>query len=235
MNGVRAFGSRVGKRSKQFFFGLLDLQVVDGDHRRALSVLSGCQSCTAPKHQEIRERIASEAISAVKSGGSFARREKAGHSGFRGFRIHANAAHHVMAGRADFHRSLRNVDVREFLELVIHTGKFFLHVLGGFVGNIQICAAMFGAASFLDFRIDGAGNDVARRELHALGIVLLHEALAGFVAQDAAFPAHGFSNENPLNTGRPNHSRGMKLHEFHVHKLCARFVSESHAVARVFP
>ncbi len=103
------------------------------------------------------------------------------------------------------------------------------------VGNIEIRATVFSAAAFLDFRVDGAGNDVARGKFHALGIVLFHEALACLVAQDAAFSANCFGDENALHTGRPDHSGGMELNEFHVHELGAGFIGKGHAVAGVFP
>src|SRR5207302_5982055 len=140
-----------------------------------------------------------------------------------------------MAGGTDFHGTFGDVNVGEFLELVIHAGKFFLHVLGGLVGDVEIGAAVFGAAAFFDFGVDGAGNDIARGKFHALGIVFFHEALAEFVAKDAAFAANGFSDKNSLHARRPDHSGGMKLNEFHVHKFGAGFVSEGHAVGGVFP
>src|SRR5947208_4234486 len=111
--------------------------------------------------------------------------------------------------------------------------QFFFALL--VVGDVEISATVFGSAAFLDFGVDGAGHDVARGELHALGVVLLHETLARFVAQDTAFAADRFSDEDALDAGRPNHSGGMKLDEFHVHELGAGFIREGHAVASVFP
>jgi len=64
-------------------------------------------------------------------------------------------------------------------------------------------------------------------------VVFFHEALACFVAQDAAFPRTA-SVTRCLDAGRPNHPVD-ELDEFHVHELGAGFVGESHAVARVFP
>ncbi len=198
-------------------------------------MLSSCQACTPPKHQKIRKRVAAETIRTVKTGGGFAGREESGQSGFRSFRIDANTAHHVMARWANLHGALGDVHIREFLELVIHAGKFFLHILSGFVGDVEIRATVFGATALLDFRVDGAGYDVARGKFHALGIVLFHEALACLITQDAAFTAHGFGDENPLHAGWPDHARGMKLNKLHVHELGAGLVGKGHPVAGVLP
>ena len=118
---------------------------------------------------------------------------------------------------------------------MIHAGQFSLHVFGGLVRNVQVSAAMLGAAAFAHFGVNGAGDHVAGGKLHPLRVVTLHEALAGFVAEDAAFAANRFRDENALHAGRPNHARGMELDKFHVHQLGSRFVSERHPVARVFP
>src|SRR5260370_12522033 len=235
MNGVGAFRAGVGKGSKQFLFSLIDLRVVDRGSRRAFGILGGCEACAAPKQQKVGEGIAAEAIRTMKPGCRFTGSEKTRHGRLRSFRVHSDAAHHVMAGGTNFHGTLGNVDVREFLELVIHARKFLLHVLSGFVGNIEIRATVFSAAALLDFRIDGAGNDGARGKFHASGMVLFHEALACLVAQDAAFSANCFGHENALYTGRPDHSGGMELNEFHVHELGAGLIGKGHAVAGVFP
>src|SRR5213594_3518471 len=171
----------------------------------------------------------------MKSSGRFARSEKPRHSRLRRFRVHADAPHHVVACRAHLHGALGDVDIRKFLELVIHARKLFLHVLGRLVGNIQIGPAVFGTAAFLDLGVNGSCNDVARGKFHALGVVLFHEAFARLVAQDAAFSANCFRDENALHAGRPDHSRGMELNEFHIHQLRPRFISKGHPVAGVFP
>ena len=45
--------------------------------------------------------------------------------------VDAHAAHHVVRGRADLHRLLRDVDVGQLLELVVHARQLALDVLGG--------------------------------------------------------------------------------------------------------
>ena len=114
-------------------------------------------------------------------------------------------------------------------------GSLRLHVFGRLVRDVEKRAAVRSAAPFLHFGVDRARHHVARRKLHALRVVLLHEALAVLVAQDAAFAAHRFGDQNSLHSRRPDHPRGMKLHEFHVQQLGACFVGQRHSVARAFP
>src|SRR5438270_57516 len=99
-----------------------------------------------------------------------------------------------MAGWANFHWTLGDIHVRQFLELVIHAGQLLLHIFSRLMGNVQVRAAMFAATAFAHFGVDGAGYNVTGGKLHALGIILLHETLAFFVAKNAAFTAHGLSN-----------------------------------------
>src|SRR5208282_474821 len=181
------------------------------------------------------KRISAQAIRTMESRSRFAGGEESGQSGLRRFGIDTNATHDVMARGTDFHGAFGDVYVCQLFELVIHTGKFFLHVLRGLMRDVETSAAVFRAAAFLHFGVDGASDDIARGKFHALGIVLLHKTLAEFVAEDAAFAANGFGNEKSLHARRPNHARGMKLHKLHVHELGASFIGERHAVAAVFP
>src|SRR5260370_39273528 len=74
MNGIRTLRAGVGKGSKQFFFGLLDLRVVEGRSGSALGVFGGRKSGATPEDQEIGERIPAEAIRTVKTCRGFALR-----------------------------------------------------------------------------------------------------------------------------------------------------------------
>src|SRR5689334_15210268 len=94
---------------------------------------------------------------------------------------------------------------------------------------------MLGAAAFADFGVDGARDDVASGEFHALRIIFLHEALAELVTKDAAIAAYRFGDKNSLHARRPDHSGWMELDKFHVHQFGACFVGESHAVSGVLP
>ena len=65
--------------------------------------------------------------------------------------------------------------------------------------------------------------------------VVEHDALAVLVAQRAALAAHALGDERAAHARRPDHARGVKLHELHVHELGAREVRERLPVARALP
>ena len=65
--------------------------------------------------------------------------------------------------------------------------------------------------------------------------VVEHEPAAFAVAQDAAFAAHAFGDQDPAHAGRPDHPGGMELDILHVDEFRAGFVGERVAVAGVFP
>ena len=68
------------------------------------------------------------------------------------------------------------------------------------------------AAALVDLGGDGAGGDVARRQLHGLGRVLGHEALALAVDEVAALAAARLAHEDV----RGEQARGVELDELHV-------------------
>ena len=61
-------------------------------------------------------------------------------------------------------------------------GQLLLDVLRRLVGDVEQHAAVRRAAAFLHLGVDRARDEVARRKLHALGVVALHEALVLRVA-----------------------------------------------------
>src|ERR1041385_5807249 len=140
-----------------------------------------------------------------------------------------------MTSRTNFHGAFGDVNVRELFELVIHAGKLLLHVFGRLVGNIQISSTVFATAALANFGVNGARDNVTGGKLHALGIVLLHEALTVFVAKNSAFTAHSFRYQYPLDAGRPDHTRGMKLNKLHIEQLSSGVISKRHAVTCVLP
>ena len=220
---------------EHFALGILQLRGIERAGLHGVGVVGRGFAGALSENEQVGERVSAEAVRAVQSCRGFPGRKKPADGGLSGFGVHADPAHHVVAGWADFHRTGGDVHVGEFLELVIHAGQFFLHVVGGLVGNIQIRAAVFGAAAFLDFGVDRPSDHIARGKFHALGIVLFHETLAAVVLERATFAAHRFGDQNSLHARRPNHSRGMKLHEFHVQQFGARVVGKRHAVGGVFP
>ena len=83
-----------------------------------------------PKTSRSRQRVAAEPIGAVHPRRALARREEALDARLLRLRVDADAAHRVVRGRPDLHRLLRDVDVAELLELVVHRRELALDVLG---------------------------------------------------------------------------------------------------------
>ena len=79
------------------------------------------------------------------------------------------------------------------------------------VRDVEIDAVQ---AALLHFEVDGAGDDVARRQFGAL-VVPGHEARAVGQLEQAAFAAHRFGDEEGLGMGVVE-AGGVELDEFHV-------------------
>ena len=197
--------------------GVLDLDRVDV---RLLAELGGVRSGSGagpcPEHEEVRQRVAAEAVGAVHPARDLSRRVEAGQRRRAGLGVHPDAAHHVVRRRPDLHRTLRDVDVGELLELLVHRGQLAPDVVRREVADVEVHAAVRRAASLADLGVDGPGDVVPGRQLRwpasvglaslrqgrdpagrllvgrgvlgaaVLGQVLPHEALAEAVAQDPA-------------------------------------------------
>ena len=95
-----------------------------------LRVLRGELAGALAQHEQVGERVPAEAVRPVDAGGALAAREQARYPRHLRVALDADAAHHVVRGRADLHRLLRDVQAAEFLELVVHARQFLLPVLG---------------------------------------------------------------------------------------------------------
>ena len=90
-----------------------------------------------------------------------------------------HAAHDVVRGRTDLHRLLRNVDIAERFELMMHTRQLafdmFLRVRHSFLdpGNIEIDTAMRSPPPFFDLAHDAARDVIARQQLRRPARVLV--------------------------------------------------------------
>ena len=218
------------------------------------------QPGSAAEHDEIGERVAAQAVGAVQPGRHLAGREEAGHGGLGGVGVHAHAAHHVVAGRSDFHRLLGDVDVGQLLELVVHRRQPLADVVGGTPRiDVEEHTAVGAAAPGLDLAVDGARYLVTREQVGGAPVLLVgipgvrfllvvgrlaleelrdvieHEPLALVVLQGAAVAAHALGDENPANGGRPHHPGRVELHELHVDEVGTRPQRGRLAVTGVLP
>ena len=156
--------------------------------------------------------------------------------------VDAHPAHHVVAGGPDLHRPGRDVDAGQLHELVVHRREPAPDVLGRATRrDVEVDAAVRGAATRLDLGVDGAGHLVAGQEVgrapvvdvvvvpgvgflfglrrlgpEHVGHVVEHEALALGVAQHAAVAAHALGDEDAAHRERPDHAGRVELHAFHV-------------------
>ena len=106
-----------------------------------------------------------------------------------------------------------------------------MHALGLDDRKIEVDAgrdALTDTASFLHLFGDGLRDDIARGELHALGVVFLHEALAVLVLQLRAFGTAGFREQHAVNreAGR------MELHHLRILEGDADVHAGHDAIAR---
>src|SRR5580658_1748990 len=131
--------------------------------------------------------------------------------------------------------------------------------------DVEKDAAVRASAPGLDLRVDGSSDDVAWQEVRRapgfrraaggalpeplIGLVFRarrlvrvelrdvpeHDPLAVLVAERSALAANTFGDERAADAWGPDHSRGVKLHELHVHELRAGEVGERLPVARTLP
>ncbi len=127
----------------------------------------------AAEDQQVGERVAAEPVGAVHAAGDLTGREQAGHAGGRrGVGVDLDAAHHVVAGRADLHRLGGDVDVGQLLELVVHRRQPPEDLLGGQPGrDVEEHAAVRRAAAGLDLGVDRPGHLVAGQQLGRAPVV----------------------------------------------------------------
>src|SRR5439155_23131196 len=129
----------------------------------------GCSKLprTFSEDEQVRQRITAETIGSMKPGATLAGSKQAGHSGHLGLRMNTNAAHDVVHRGSNFHRSCRDVDIAELLELVIHARQLFLDVFRRIrdfffdPGDIEKHTAMRTSAAFLDLAHDATGDVVS--------------------------------------------------------------------------
>ena len=261
MDRVRVFVSALLERRLQPLPECGELRLVDLRRARALAVCGGGFTGTASENEEVRQRIAAEAVRAMHARRDLARRVQPGHR--RGFRIRvdADAAHDVVKRRTDLHLLLRDVDIGQFLELVVHRRQAAPDVLGRPARrDVEEHAAMLGPPTRLHLGVDRTRDLVTREQVGRAAVVPLvfvpgvrlllrvggvgaeelgdvpeHEALTGLVAQRAAVPPDALGDEEATDRRRPDHASRMELGHLHVDEVGARFDRHRDPVAGVLP
>ena len=194
--------------------------------RRALGgVLAGA----AAEDQRVEQRVGAEAVAAVDrdagdlAGGVEARDRR------RAVDVGLHAAHDVVLAGPDRDRLARDVDAGEVLADVDDLAQRLERALARDDGDVEVDAAPVGAdaAALVDLGLLGARDDVARGELHLVGRVLLHEALAVGVEQVRALAARALGDQDAVLDER----RRVVLDHLHVHQRRAGAVGLRDPVA----
>ena len=115
----------------------------------------------------------------MQTGGAFTCRKKPGNIRCLRLAVHADAAHRVMRGRADFHRFLGDVEIRQLHELMIHGGQLLLDMLCRvrdlFLDprNVEEHATVRTAAAGLNCPHDAARDMIARQQFRRTLCILV--------------------------------------------------------------
>src|SRR5712691_1740055 len=151
--------------------GLLYLPRIDRTALPGLGELRRELAGALSKDDDVRERVAAEAICSVDAGRALARGKQARHVRHLRVPVDPHAAHDVMGCRTDLHRLRGDVEVSKLLELVVHARQLLLDVLGPVrnprldPGDVEEHAAVRAAPAGFDLPHDAAAHVVTRQEL----------------------------------------------------------------------
>ena len=174
----------------------------------------------------LHQRVGGEPVSAVNAGaGDLAASVEPGHRG-PSVNVGADAAHEVVGRRRngdgrgahiDTDRGTVGIDPRE---------------ADGQVHIVEARTVEDDGIGTLSAHLgdDGAGDDVAGREVLLLRGVAGHKRFARAVAEDRAFATDGLAYEKGRRAGQAQ-GRGVELVELKVSHFCPGFEGESDAVA----
>ena len=208
---------------------LLAAQLLAGGrgHAHALGHLGGVGAGAAAEDQGVQQRVGAQAVAAVhRHAGALAGGVEAGHLGLA-VHVGLDAAHHVVVAGLDVDGLLGDVRAREVAAHVHDLAQRLVDALGADHGDVQRHGAVGEAATLVDLGLLGARDHVARGQLHLVGRVLLHEALALGVVEVGALAAGALGDQQP----DPGQRGGVVLDHLHVHQRCARVVGHGDPVA----
>ncbi len=177
------------------------------------------------EHNQIQQGVAAQTVGAVHGdAGNLAHREQTDHRHVvailvlsQALTVHAgrHTAHHVVAGRDDGDGFLDRIHVGEGARELADTRQTGFQYLFAEVIQLELDVRAPGtvaATAFADLDHDGTGHHVATGQILGVRRITLHEALAVFVQQVAAFTAATFGHQYPC----PGDAGGVELPELHV-------------------
>src|SRR4051794_447413 len=208
---------------------VLDLRADDLGHRDALGPLRRVLARAAAEDQRVEQGVRAQAVAAVdRDARHLAGGVEAGDRR-RAVDVGLDAAHDVVLAGADQDRLARDVDAGEVLADVDDLAQRLERALARDDRDVEVDPDAAGpdAAALVDLGLLGARDDVARGQLHLVGRVLLHEALALGVEQVGALAARALGDQEPVL-----HQGGrVVLDHLHVHQRRADAVGLGDAVA----
>ncbi len=197
---------------------------------RALDPLGaggGVGAGAAAEDQRVEQRVGAEPVAAVDGdAGGLAGRVEAGDVG-AAVDVGLDPAHRVVVARLDVDRFAGDVDAGEVAADEDDLPQRLVDALFRHHGDVEGDGAVGEAAALVDLGLLGAGDDVARGQLHLVRRVLLHEAFAVGVEQVSALAAGALGDQEALARQR----RRVVLDHLHVHQLGADPVGHRDPVA----
>src|SRR5581483_7525143 len=200
------------------------LRHVDGRVRER--PLRGGEPGAAAERDRLHERVAAEAVRAVDGdaralAGGVETRQLG-----RAVVVGRDAAHVVVRSGPDGDGVVDRVDPRVDHRQLARARQPVEDALGAEMAHVEHHAAV-DAATLVDLRLLGTGDDVARGKLERVGRVALHEALAVLVDEVRALAPAALREEDPGRVER----RRVELHELHVLERQAEMERHRHPVA----
>ena len=184
----------------------------------------GCLACDSAEDETFEERVAAEAVCAVKACRSdLAAGVEIFDICFRGD-VGFNAADHIVCAGADWDEVFADIDIETVAEFA-YDGESFGEVLFVEVAYVEIDVGGFG---FEHLREDGPADDISRGEFCG-GVIILHKRPAFGVAQDCSFAAERFGNQG-ARCACDIQRRRVKLDKFQILQDRACSIRHSEAV-----
>ena len=138
----------------------------------ALAYSAASRPARRPKTSRSESELPPRRLAPCRPAATSPAANRPGHGRGRGLSVDAHAAHDVVAGRADLHRLVGDVDVGQLHELLVHRRQPALDVVGDAArGDVEEDAAMRAAPAGLDLGVDRAGHLVAREQVGRAAVV----------------------------------------------------------------